>query len=249
MQATNGLCSHAKACLEASARGGNGGNHRKLGSAKVTTTGEPQRLSCQSRQRRRRGGDSEGSALTFFMPPHSWTTRLPCEETRAKSAGAPEPGWVTENRTDTPEAPTVNTIFRRVAGRPRETPEPATHASGPTPRNLLSPRRDRGTPPESLGGARKAWRHAPACAPMVQNRAAFPHSELAPRTAKKVDDHKAGQRGFHLPQRSSRSGHPVVKKLDAGRRGKSVSTAAEDEANGGGLCCREMTGSRIVELS
>ena len=249
MQATNGLCSHAKAFLEASARG-------KWGAITVSWGARRSRQRASRKDYRASHDNDEdgegilrGSALTFFMPPHSWTTRLPCEETRAKSAGAPEPGWVTENRTDTPEAPTVNTIFRRVAGRPRETPEPATHASGPTPRNLLSPRRDRGTPPESLGGARKAWRHAPACAPMVQTRAAFPHSELAPRTAKKVDDHKAGQRGFHLPQRSSRSGHPVVKKLDAGRRGKSVSTAAEDEANGGGLCCREMTGSRIVELS
>ena len=196
MQATNGLCSHAKACLEASARGGMG--------AIAVSWGARRSRQRASRKDYRASHDNDedgegilrGSALTFFMPPHSWTTRLPCEETRAKSAGAPEPGWVTENRTDTPEAPTVNTIFRRVAGRPRETPEPATHASGPTPRNLLSPRRDRGTPPESLGGARKAWRHAPACAPMVQTRAAFPHSELAPRTAKKLTTTKRASVAF-----------------------------------------------------
>ena len=182
MQATKGLCSHAKAFLEASARG-------KWGAITVSWGARRSRQRASRKDYRASHDNDEdgegilrGSALTFFTPPHSWTTRLPCEETRAKSAGAPEPGWVTENRTDTHEAPTVNTIFRWVAGRPRETPEPATHASGPTPRNLLSPRRDQGTPPESLGGARKAWRHAPASARLVRTSSSHtpnsPHARV-----------------------------------------------------------------------
>lgn len=227
MQATNGLCPHAKACLEASARG-------KWGAITVSWGARRSRQRASRKDYRASHDNDEdgegilrGSALTFFMPPHSWTTRLPCEETRAKSACAPEPGWVTENRTDTHEAPTVNTIFRWVAGRPSETTEPATHASGPTPRNLLSPRRDRGTPPESLGGARKAWRHAPANAQRVQTSSS--HTPNSPRARQKLtNNHKASQRGF-LTTTVKKSSPVLVasktleylyrQKLDAGRRG------------------------------
>ena len=227
MQATNGLCSHAKACLESSARG-------EWGAITVSWGARRSRQRASRKDYRASHDNDEdgegilrGSALTFFMPPHSWTTRLPCEETRAKSACAPEPGWVTENRTDAHEAPTVNTIFRWVAGRPRETPEPATHASGPTPRNLLSPRRDRGTPPESLGGARKAWRHAPANAQMVQTTkvALLTLRTLPAHGQKLTNNHKASHVAFS-PQRSRSQ---VASKTRRGQAGKLMQRTRQTE--------------------
>lgn len=229
MQATNGLCSHAKACLEASARG-------EWGAITVSWGARRSRQRASRKDYRASHDNDEdgegilrGSALTFFMPPHSWTTRLPCEETRAKSACAPEPGWVTENRTETHEAPTVNTIFRWVAGRPSETPEPATHASGPTPRNLLSPRRDRGTPPESLGGARKVWRHAPAKAQRVHTSSS--HTPNSPRARPKVDEQPQSEPAWlsHHNGQKSRISCLVASKTRRGQAGKLMQRTRQTE--------------------
>jgi len=74
------------------------------------------------------------------------------------------------------------------------------------------------------------------------------HSELSRRTAK-VDEQPQSEPAWL----SHHNGQEVENFLRAGcvknstRAGGEID--AEDEANGGGLYCREMTGSHIVELS
>ena len=154
MLATSGLCSHVKACREASERRKKWESQVRWGAQ--TTRRRASRKDYKSLARAKTttsktGWGLQGVALTFFMLPHSCTTRLPlCDETRDKPAGAPEPGYITDNGVASElmvvGAPhCVNSIFR--CGRGASTlPGKPTHASGPTPRNLLSPRSDRGTP-------------------------------------------------------------------------------------------------------
>jgi hypothetical protein len=153
MLATSGLCSHVKACREASER-------RKKWESQVRwerkrrDDGRAAKIINHRASQDNNVEDGMGTAgvaLTFFMLPHSCTTHLPlCDETRDKPAGAPEPGYITDNGVASElmvvGAPhCVNSIFR--CGRGASTlPGKPTHASGPTPRNLLSPRSDRGTP-------------------------------------------------------------------------------------------------------
>ena len=168
MMATSGLCSHVKACREASerrkkwesqVRWGAQTSRRRASRKDYKSSREPRQ------QRRRRDGDCRGwrslssCCRTAVRHIYLYATR------RAISPRVPpnpDTSPITELQASSwwSGLPTVLTAFFGVAGAPLH--YPGNPLTPPVRRPGTSSRRGaiEGPPPEPLSGARKAWRHA-----------------------------------------------------------------------------------------